>query len=248
MLAVTSEAPRPGIGHNGAPEPTPYEKAREEIVDLFSEASLWLDGAKVTSQAHADDLSNLLNMIRAAEKRAEEARKAEKKPHDDAAKAVQEKYKPLLTKAELAADACKKALSPWLAQKEAEQRAAAELARAEAEAKARAAQEAIRAAEATNLAEREAAEALVKDAKKAGRIASKADKATAQAGGTIGRAIGLKTVYVATMTDAREAARHYWQSDPEEFHTLLQTLAMRDVRSGKREIPGFEIREEKRAV
>src|SRR3546814_19602976 len=56
-----------------------------------------------------------------------------KKPHDDAAKAVQTKYKPLIDKCELAASVAKKALVPWLEHLEAEQRADAERKRKEAD-------------------------------------------------------------------------------------------------------------------
>src|SRR3546814_17507768 len=65
-------------------------------------------------------------MIRQAKKAADEQRVIEKKPHDDAAKAVQTKYKPLIDKCELAASVAKKALVPWLEHLEAEQRADAE--------------------------------------------------------------------------------------------------------------------------
>lgn len=248
-MLMEVENPRAVIGGNMPPEPTPYERAEKEVSDLYEEARLWLDGKPITSQAMADDLGNLLNMIRAAEKRADQARAAEKKPHDDAAKAVQARYKPLLERASLAADTCKKALAPWLKKLADEKEAAAKKAREDAEQKAWAAQEAMRAArEEADLAAREEAERLVKEAKRAEKAANKAERSTATAGGAMGRAVGLRTVHVPVMTDAREAARHYWQAAPDEIHALLQTLAERDVRAGKRQIPGFEIREEHHAV
>jgi hypothetical protein len=65
-------------------------------------------------------------MLRKARKDADEARVAEKKPHDDAAKAVQAKWTPLLDKCELAETTAKKALAPYLIAKEAAQQAEAE--------------------------------------------------------------------------------------------------------------------------
>src|SRR3546814_6319433 len=46
----------------------------------------------------ADAVGKLLDMIRQAKKAADEQRVIEKKPYDDAAKAVQTKYKPLIDK------------------------------------------------------------------------------------------------------------------------------------------------------
>lgn len=236
-----------GIGHNQPPEPTPYERVERRITDLYDEASLWLDGATVETQEHADGIGNLLTMIRAAEKEADEARKVEKAPHDAAAKAVQERYKPLLSKAQQAAAACKKALAPYLAKLEAEKAAAARKAHEEAEAKRLAAVEAIRAADATNLAERAAAEALLKDAKRAEAAANAASRDTATAGNT-GRAVSLRTVRQARIRSLTEATRHYYTSTPDEFRDFVQSLADRDVRNGVRDIPGVEIEETKVAV
>ena len=241
--------PRASIGGNMPPEPTPFEKADAEVSKLYDEAKLWLDGAKVDSQPLADGIANLLNMLRAAEKSADAARKAEKEPHDKAAKAVDAKFKPILEKAKLATDACKKALTPWLAHLEAEKAAKAEAARREAEEKRRAAEEAIRARDAANLEQTASAEALLKEAQKAERAASRAENDTAKAGhGALGRAVSLRTVHTPVMTDPRAAVLHYWTANRDEMVALLQTFAERDVRAGKREIPGFEIRTEQKAV
>lgn len=248
MDALIAENPRAVIGGNMPPEPTPFEKAEKEVNDLYAEAALWLDGKPIDSQAQADDLSNLLNMIRAAEKRAEEARKAEKQPHSDAAKAVDAKYKPLIGTCQLASDACKKAIAPWLAQVAAAQEAAAAEARRVAEEKTRQAQEAIRAAEATNLEARAAAELKIEEAKEAEKRAARAAKATANAGGGVGRAVGLRTIRRPVFSDPILAARHYWLKENNEYCAFLLSLAERDVRNGATVIPGFEIIEEKKAV
>jgi hypothetical protein len=245
---LIAENPRAVIGGNMPPEPTPYEKAETEIGNLYEEAKLYLDGAAVETQGVADDIANLLNMLRAAEKKAEEARKVEKEPHLEAGRAVDAKFKPLLERVKLAADGCKKALAPWLAKLEAEKAAKAEAARREAEEKARAAQEAIRAAQAANLEEREAAEALLKEAKKAEAAAARAEKDTAKAGGSTGRAVSLRTEYRPVLVNEMAARRHYYETRHPELLAFLQSLAEQDVRAGKREIPGFEIVTEQKAV
>lgn len=247
MSVALAENPRAVIGGN-SPPPTPYEIAQKAVEDIYSEASMWLDGATVDSQELADGIANLLAELRKARKLAEDTRKVEKKPHDDAAAEVQHRYKPLFDKADLAAEACKKAVAPWL-KKLADQieRKAAE-ARAEADRQQQAAQDALRAADATNLAERAKAEALVTAVKKANTVANKAERQTATAGGAHGRAMGLRTVLVTRMTDKSAAAKHYWASAREEMTDFLQGLAERDVRAGKREIPGFTVEVEQRAV
>src|SRR5690349_674097 len=105
----------------------------EEVEDLLLECRNWLDGEPVETEAQADAISALVNRARRIRKDADEARKAEKKPHDDAAKAVQAKWVPTIDKADLAAETAKKALAPYLQKVEDQQRAEAEAARAEAE-------------------------------------------------------------------------------------------------------------------
>jgi hypothetical protein len=233
------------IGHNQPP--SPFEMSREEIEGLFLEAKNWLDGEGVNSAADADGVSRLLDMLRKAEKRADEARKEEKRPHDEAAKAVQERYKPLLERVKLASETCKKALTPWLERVDAEKRAVAETARVEAEQKAAEAQAAIRAARQSDLEEQEHAEALLREAKRAETAANRAenDKAHAKGGD---RAVTLRTTYRPFLKDAREAAKHYWLTRRDDMEMFIFELAQKDVRAGHRSIPGFEVIEEREAV
>lgn len=243
--------PRAVIGDNNPPEPTPFELSRDEIDGLFMEATNWLDGEGVKSQADADAISRLLDMLRKAKSAADERRKIEAKPFDDGKAEVQARYNPLIQekkgKADLAMDACKKALTPWLAKLEAEKRAVAEAARKEAEEKAAAAQAAIRAANVIDLQARADAERLIEEAKKAEAAAKRAENDKAHAkGGT--RAIGLRSTYTPVLTDAREAARHYWIERRPEMEAFFLELATADVRAGKKMIPGFRIDENREAV
>ncbi|RAK51628.1 hypothetical protein DJ017_17485 [Phenylobacterium soli] len=188
-----------------------------------------------------------MEMIRKAAKDADKARAEEKKPHDDAAKAVQAKWKPLLDKADLAVTTCKRALAPWLQAKEAAAREAAEAARREAEEKARIAAEAMRQTTLEDLAGREQAEALLKDAKAAEREASRAEKARPNASGDT-RAVTLRSVFRAELVNPSDALKHYVAHHPEAIKACLQQLADTDVRGGKRQIPGFTVHEEKVVV
>ena len=125
------------IGHNRPSDP--FTLYSESIEDLFDQAKQFLDGEPIETEAQAEDVSRLLSMVRKTSNDADEARKAEKRPHDEAAKAVQLRWKPLLDKLDLAASTAKNALAPFLQAQEDAQRAAAEAARQEAQRQAEAA-------------------------------------------------------------------------------------------------------------
>ena len=92
-----TDDPRLSIGGNHPPEdPTPFELSAKEAEDLLSEACNWVDGMTVESQEQADALDGLLAQIKAAAKLAEERRKAEVKPFDDAKAEVQSRYNTLI--------------------------------------------------------------------------------------------------------------------------------------------------------
>ncbi len=254
---VTAENPRAVIGGN-APPPTPYEIAKKAVDDAYEETTLWLDGKPIDSPELAEGIGNLLATIRAAEKMADDTRKAEAKVFDDGKAKVQARYLPLIGdttkvkgKTVLAAAACKAALAPWLA---AEQRRMAEEARKlreEADRQRQEAEAALRASDATNLAEREAAEVLLRDAKRTETAANVAGRATATAGGSFGRAAGLRSVWRATITDEVEALRSVFRDPAGRVEIVAFALewANRRVREQRvRTIPGFAITEDRGVV
>lgn len=236
------------IGHNNPPEPTPYEAIKLHIEDLLVEARNWADGAVVETQAQADAISRLLEDLRDAETAADRARTDEKRPHDEKAQEVQQRYNVYIAplknaqpgKLPLATAALKAALKPFLDKLEADKRAIAEAARKDAEAKAQEAAAALQAAQSSNLEAREAAEELVKEAADAEAAATKAeaDKAHAKGGS---RALGLKKTFTAVIADRKAALLHYLVDRPGDITACLQRLADEDVREGKRQIPGFSI-------
>lgn len=236
-----------GIGHNNPPEPTPFDAIKTHIEDLVETAKGFLDGSGVTTQAEADALAKLMDEGRKATKAADQARAEEKKPHDDAAKAVQAKWKPLMEAGDRIVTLCKQALAPYLEAQEAEKRRIAEEARKAAEEAAAKAAEAARQAAASDLAAQEQADALAKEAKAALTAANKADKDKAHGvGGS--RAATLRTTYRPVMTDGVEAARWAWQNRREECEAFFLSLAVVAVREGKRQIPGFNVIEERSVV
>lgn len=239
--------------HNGAP-PSAYEAHRVNIEDLYLEAKNWCDGEPIATQAQANEVSRLLGLIRQAEKAADDSRRAEVKPFDDAKAEVQDRYNLLIgaTKAVkgktvLATEACKAALAPFLrAQEEAHQRQAAESRRAAEEA-AQLAAAAARSASPDDLEAREQTEDLVTLARQAERAARKAENTGARADG-LERAVTLRSYWSAEIEDLGVAARHYWQASPDAIRELIHRLATADVQAGRRNIPGIRTVEERRPV
>lgn len=234
------------IGHN-SPPPDPFEAFTTTLGDDLLEAHNWADSTAIETQAQADELSFLIDRLRKDAKAADEARAEEKKPHDDAAKAVQAKWKPLLDRADKAVAALKATLGVFLRAQEAAKQEAARLAREEAERAQRAAAEAARAASATDLAAQEEADALMRQAEDLTKGAQRAERSKAQAtGGT--RAMGLRTVWRVELADELEAVRTMWRMHKEEMVAYALQLAQRDVREGKRTLAGFTVTEDRVAA
>lgn len=221
------------IGHN-APPPDAFFGLH--IDDLFALLSDTLSGGAVDSDEKEAAIDALLDDFRKAAKDADKARAAEKKPHDDAGKAVQEKWKPIVAKADRGADACKEALTPYRIEKQRIADEAARKAREEAEAKQKAAQEALRQSE--DLEAKFQAEQELEQAKKLTAVANRIDRAPT----------GLRTHWEAEVTDFGAALRHYLKAQPDEFVDLIQTLADRDARGARQPVPGVLFHERKKAA
>lgn len=247
----------PPIGHNGPPEPTPFEAIQARITDLYDEAKQWLDGEPITTQAMADAVNKLIVMIREASDEAEALRKAEARPHDDAKAEIQARYNILIGntksvkgKTVLAMEVAKKALTPWLEEQDRIKREAERIAREEADAARRAADEAFQKARAeSDLAAREEAERLAKEAEAADLAARRAAKDKAHAKGGTGRATTLRSYWIAEITDATEFARYVWANRRWEMDSFLSRLAQQFVDDNHNQtIPGVTVREERKAV
>lgn len=237
----------PAVGHN-RPAGTPFDAIIVRIDLLNLEAQNWLDGDPVATQGQADAIARLLDQAREARKAADELRKAEARPFDDGKAAVQAKFKPWLSKCDRIADSCKQVLAPFLAAKEREKREAEIKARADAEAKADAARRAFQtAAGTTDIVARERAEALAEEAKAAERAAAAAAREKGHARGGA-RAVGLRTHLESEVTDHQAFARYVWEHHQDSLRAFLDGFARELVRSGRRNLPGVTVHEEKRAV
>lgn len=235
--ATTDFNPLAVAGHNAPPELLLFQ----EIDDLFMEAKNWADGEPITSQEMADAITTLREGIHEAGKKADALRVEAKRPHDEAAAAVQSIFNPYVQpkkgRVDMAKSVLDSLLTPWRTRVAAEKAAEAARIAAEAEAARRTAQEAMQAS-AGNLAEREAAEELLADAKALEKTARRSEKAA-----TTG--LGLRTVWVAELVDVEKALDWAYGRDAAAFHAVVQRNADELVRSGVRQVPGFRVVERK---
>jgi len=244
----------PSMGHNGGPALTPFEVSRDEIDALCAESRHWLDAGGVKSQDDANGVSKLLDLLRKAIKRADERRAAEARPHDEAKAEIQARFGALIQdnksgkgRAVLAVEVCKAALTPWLERQEAEKQAAAEAARREADERAREAALALQLSKPSDIEEREHAEDLAQQARRAEAAAGRAENERAAARGGA-RAVTLRTTYRAEITDETAFARWAWANCRADISAALAGIASRQVAAGTRGIPGVTIHEERKAV
>lgn len=229
------------IGHNQPPEPTPLEAFTAHVDDLMMEAKNWLDGGQVDSEELAEGVAKLLALARSTEKDADKARVEEGEPHRKRWLEVNASWAPLADRLKMIQSTAKASLKPWLDKKEADAKAEAARLQAEAAEKAQAASAAVfAAAKGTDLEAIEEAEALLKDAKRTAKAATRAGSSRATVGGG-GRAVSIRRVKKARIVNLTEAARHYWSTDRDALQNLIQQLADRDAREGIAKIPGCEV-------
>lgn len=238
-------------GHNGPPA---FETLRVNLDDLLVESRNWADGTPAETQEQVDEIARLIEELTQGAKAMDAERVREKKPHDDAVKAIQDRYNVWLAprtnkvpgKVPMAIEALNAAKRPFLLELERQQAEAARKAREEAEAKAQAAAEAMRQADAANLSAREDAEAKIREAEDAAKAAKAAEGVKAHAHGG-GRAQGLRTKRVAVLTNVNDAIKFYWKDNPQPFIDLVQKLADDDARANRKAADGHgvEFREER---
>ena len=233
------------LGHNSGIippyDPAVLESAVKKATDLADTAGAWLDLGQIDTAEDSQMLTDFVTGARAVEKEIEAARVAAKKPHDEAAKAVQEAFKRPLAIVEKVLAKAKALQGDFLARErkrieDEKRRQAEEAARLAAEAEA----EARRAAAANDVIGEAEAEEKARIAAQAAKEAAKAAtvKADSYTGG--GRAMSLRTVKTAVIENPR-ACFNYFIEDPAMID-LLQRLATAAVRKGE-VVPGTSVKE-----
>lgn len=262
--------PRAVVGGNNPPPDVDRESAESDVPaswdaikthmdDLLAEADNWARDDEpfvIENQGQADAIARLRQDLQDAIKAANDARQVEKKPLDERVAEIQNRYNayiaPIKNRApgtvSKAVAALGNMLTGWLNKLDAEKKARE---RESAEKAAAAAAEAIaaraEAKESTDLNAMDAAEDKLAAAKNLIREAEGITKEKVHAQGSR-RAVGLRSVWVAELNDGEgiKAVNHYLKTRPDDIRAFIQSLADKDVREGKRVIPGFTIREQKR--
>lgn len=220
------------IGNNALAMLT--QQAQETVAELSKVTSVTAENC-----GRVKDLAD--NALKLA-KDIDESRKLAKKPHADAAAAVDEAYNPLRDSVETAAKLVKKLVESWVI---------AEKRRMEAEAA-----EARKKAEEAAKAQAEVDPFLsddshVEEAKSVAAIAeiraTAARQVTSAAG--ISKASSLRTVRSAVVTDAKALCSHFAEHpDVLGAATKVANAMIRASKGGPVNIPGVEVKEEEKLV
>lgn len=250
----------PTIGDNSRHYGEGFEGIEAEIADYMELCQQFVADAKkaggIKTKAEADKASNMADAIGKVRgglaKKADEMRDAEVRPHLEAQREINARYKPLIESGENMARTLRDLSTVWT---RAEQKRLQDIADAEA-AKRRAE------AEAKAKAERAAWEAeqrkLAAKAKKAGEQLDLeaalppppppapeivAETVKVQVGGQRGARRSLRKERVAKIVDYAKALAFFAESD--DVRALVQQLAQRAVKA-KLAVPGVEVVEEER--
>lgn len=228
-----------GIGDNQPP--SEFDEVSGEINDLYDEAKNWLDGEEVKTDAIAENVENLMVLVKEAAKKADALRKKEVTPLDVQKTAIQKKYAPLIAdtkgatgKTVIIIGACKKALEPYKLEQQRQKDEKERKLREEAERQRVKAEKALQ--ESTNIEEREEAVEQKREAEKVEKKANAVNRDNVK---------GMRTIWKVQMCVPFDASKYFWQNDRDEVLAFFQTLAERKVREGMRDIPGFKITQEK---
>lgn len=216
----------------------------DQIIDYAATAINWLRKKGVADAESKDTAANYRAELLRLSKEADTQREVEKRPHDEAAKAVQAKWKPLIDTAKNAADEIRDALTDYMtAEKrklEAEQRA-----KWEAEQKAAAAARAEIEAQQAKLMREDPIAALTNPEPELPMMPAPPAPVKVQAGGQRGRKTGLREVTRYVVIDHSAALAFF--ADSEDVQELISKLAERASKAGVA-VPGVEKRIEEVAA
>ncbi len=221
----------PAIGDNSGELPL-----AEQVQQYAAQALSWLKKFGIKDAKSKDMAANYRAELLKLSKEADASRVAEKKPHDDAAKAVQEKWKPVIDTADNAAGELRNALTNYMRE---EERKLEEERRAKWEAEQRAAAEARRAVEeqrAKQMADDPIA-ALTSPEPELPMAPPPPEPVKVQAGGQRGRKTGLREVTRFEVTD-HVAALAFFASH-EAIKETVEKLASMAGKAGI-EVPGVK--------
>lgn len=210
---------------NAAHDETSFDGLKDRIEDLARDAKKLIEAGGAKNQDESDRAADLANRLSELQKQADAARALEKKPHDEAVKAVQAKWLPLLGVADVYKQIKLLVITPFLK---------AEKARLDA----------IEAARVTAAAEAAKTGAPAPAASSSERRGVSGTP-TAKAGSVGRRSIALRSRKVVTINDRAQVLAFFANS--ERITLLLQELAEKAVAAGVT-VPGATATDEEVAA
>lgn len=257
VARAMGDEPPAGIGHNNPPSPTPLERLLDEANARIDAANRWLtERPEIVDDEMADKAGGFKKQVSDVRKDLDGMRLAENRAFEAAQK---EKYGSVLDLLRRAHDMIGAKLTAYLQEKqrkadelrrqqEAEarrkQQEAAEAQRRAEESQRQAGADALRAQQAAENA-RKAAEAATQAAAQPVRAAVKGDYTT--------RAVTLRTIWRARVTDAKAALKHYGKHPVVQKAALEAALQLANEEAKLRKDasmapPGFEFYPEQKAA
>ena len=224
--------PRAVMGDN---RPPPFDPERHtdlgQRVDAFMAVCNDVRAAgPLDSDEKAERLADHIAGMRGLKNQVEDTRKAEKKPHDEAAKAVQEAFSPMVDRLDRAIKAMLGMQGDWIALKQAAADEARRQREAEAARLAKEAEDAAKAAlESGSIDGEMEAERLAKAAADAGKAAARETKVSVGSATGAGRTISTRTIRKAEIINVNLLLVRY-RAHPKMLE-LLHQLADADIRS-----------------
>jgi hypothetical protein len=244
---------------NAAPDDDSYEGILAAINALESEAKRLIAKGAAKTKDEADVAGDIADKLGKLWKKADVARETEKRPHLEAERAVDDKWRPVLTAATIYKRLKEIVCQPWLAAETAKKRKAEAEARAKAEAAARAAHEAAEkarqeqetAAKSGSIKSEVAADKATEAAEAAGRAAAEAKQqadyiaASTVTAGVRGRGVHLRSETVVTIED-RDAVLAFFK-DRQEITDCLLMMAKKANKAGV-VVPGVKVEQDSKAA
>ena len=226
----------------------PFERLMAEVDDKVADAKALIERlAKSTAtKTDADMARNIQASLLGHVKTADAMHKAEKQPHLDACREVDDKFRFRETVKDWGAR-LRTIFENWMRAEEAKARAEAEKKHREELAKAQAERERIEAERAKKLADDPVA-ALTEDEPELPELPLAPQPVKINVGGGVGRAAGLKSDWIGEIVDYESTVKHY-RNHP-DVKAVIEKLVARAVKADKSEakIPGVTVKESRRAA
>jgi hypothetical protein len=205
------------IGHNNPPDPIDTITAAFE--DARAEAESWLDGKAVETEGQMKAVDELRGSMRQWRIGLEKGQKDATAPLHDAWKREGERWKPTISDAKMIEDGLVALVDGFKRKLAAEKEAARKKAEAEAWEKTRAAQEAARLADATNIEAARAAALAMEQAESAQKLAMQAAKDTVK---------GMRTVTRYEITDHRALLNFIAKNSRDDVTAFIEEWARKN--------------------